>query len=393
MKQIAVLLNGNIINDSRVIRIVKTLSEENKLSLFYIDGTPKDKDLFNSNVSLYSFPKKYGLKQKLIQNTCFYNEYLFFVPAVLTKQINFDIIYTNDLPTLKPGIILKKKLGAKLIYDSHEIFNETLNQFFPNSNDVFKKIKFSILLNTMKTLGNVAEAKFVKEIDFFITTCESFKEYFTDKFKIKELEVIMNCPPLIKQEIVPVDLRERFNLYSTDVLCVFQGVMNKGRALFKLMEAFIMTNANIKLIMVGDGALKTELEKYVSDNKLDDKVFFTGRVKSSELLNYTKGCDIGINLQEPINISKKLASANKLFEYIHAGIPVIGSDVPENRRIINEFDLGQLVSNTPVSISNAINEMANSDLSIYKDRCKKAADKYNWENQAVKLKNILDRLF
>lgn len=393
MKQIAVLLNGNIINDSRVIRIVKTLSEENKLSLFYIDGTPKDKDLFNSNVSLYSFPKKYGLKQKLIQNTCFYNEYLFFVPAVLSKDIDFDIIYTNDLPTLKPGIILKKKLGAKLIYDSHEIFNETLNQFFPNSNDVFKKIKFSILLNTMKTLGNVAEAKFVKEIDCFITTCESFKEYFTDKFQIKELEVIMNCPPLIKQEIVPVDLREQFDLNSTDLLCVFQGVMNKGRALFKLMEAFIMTNTNIKLIMVGDGALKTELEKYVSDNKLDDKVFFTGRVKSSELLNYTKGCDIGINLQEPINISKKLASANKLFEYIHAGIPIIGSDVPENRRIINEFDLGQLVSNTPVSISNAVNEMANSDLSIYKDRCKKAADKYNWENQAVKLKNILDRLF
>ena len=38
MKQIAMLLNGPIKNDNRVIKIIQTLSSKNSVHLFYIDG-------------------------------------------------------------------------------------------------------------------------------------------------------------------------------------------------------------------------------------------------------------------------------------------------------------------------------------------------------------------
>ena len=112
---------------------------------------------------------------------------------------------------------------------------------------------------------------------------------------------------------------------------------------------------------------------------------------SSELLRYTRGADAGINLQASINISKHLASANKLFKYTHSGIPTIGSDVPENRLIIEKYDLGMLVRNNPKEIADAINKMSESDLSKYKDNCKKAAMEYNWENQEKVIFDLINK--
>ena len=55
--------------------------------------------------------------------------------------------------------------------------------------------------------------------------------------------------------------------------------------------------------------------------------------------DYTKGADFGINLLENINLSKKFASPNKLFEYIHCNIPIICSNTYENKRVIEKFNV------------------------------------------------------
>ncbi|MEJ5266515.1 MAG: glycosyltransferase [Bacteroidales bacterium] len=388
MERICVLLNGGIIYDSRVIKVIRSLSKFFLVDLYYIKGTKRDKNLFNENVTLFSIEyNTNSFRNKLIRHTFFYNEFNFLERYVLSKKFSYDYIYCNDLPTLKAGVLLKKKLSAKLIYDSHEIFIGTLNQFFPDTSNQIKKILFASSLKIMTFLGNYAELKMIKKIDFFITTNISFKEYFQKKFNYENIRCVMNCPEykILNEHF---DFRSKYNLNSSDKIFIFQGMLNKGRALSKLIEAQPYCNENIKLFILGDGQLRNELENIVKKLNLENKVFFIDKVPSNELLYYTKGADFGINLQEAINISKFLASANKLFEYIHANIPIVASDVPENRRIFDQYNVGILTNNDIESISNAINKIANMDRKIFIENCKKAALEYNWKNQEKVLLEI-----
>jgi len=389
MKNIAVLLNGSIQNDSRVIKEITTMSSIAKVDLFYINGKKTDSQIFSNNVRLFSIEHKETLRTKIIRNSCFQNEFLFFVEEVVKQKINYNFVWANDLPTLKPALKIKKKIGAKVIYDSHEIFIGTLNQFFPDKAKWYKKILHKTLLFLMKICGSSAEKRMVKKIDTFITTGDSFSNYFKSKFGLDDIKIVINCPR--KTEILKAfDFRKEYNLPADSFIVIFQGCLNKGRALEEMIEAFKYVNDNVILIVLGNGMLKPLLIELTQKNKLTDKIFFKDAVPSKDLLTYTKGADLGINLQSSINISKHLASANKLFEYMHAGIPIVASEVPENELVLNEYKTGVLVKNIPQQIAEAINKMSQSDLSKYKANCSKATQEYNWENQEKVILEIIN---
>ncbi len=387
-KRIAVLLNGSVASDSRVIREIKTMSRVASVDLFYVDGNDSDKKIFNDNVRLFSCKKKDGLKAKIIRHTCFYNEFMFYVPEVLKQGVDYDYIWANDLPDLKPALKIKAKIGSKVIYDSHEIFIGTLNQFFPRKAKWYKSILYKTALFTMTKLGACAEKKMVKSVDEFVTTSTSFKGYFQKKFHRDDIHIVMNCPN-IQTATDSYDLRSEYGLSNDSFVLLFQGRLNAGRALIEMVESMQYVKENIHLFVVGDGTLKKDMQKRTAELSLQERIHFIDEVPSSELLRYTRGADAGINLQASINISKHLASANKLFEYTHSGIPTIGSDVPENRLVIEKYDLGLLVNNNPKEIAIAINKMADMDLSKYKENCKKAAKEYNWENQETVILGLI----
>lgn len=387
MKHIAVLLNGPIASDSRVIREIKTMSRIANIDLFYTNGDKTDNCIFENNVRLFNCIKEETLRSKFIQHTCFYNEFMFFVSKVLEQGIAYDYIWANDLPDLKPALKIKKVIGSKVIYDSHEIYIGTLNQFFPSKAKFYKSILHKTALSLMTALGNMAEKRMVKQIDEFVTTSNSFKNYFVQKYHLSNVRIVMNCPAM-QSATDYFDFRKDYNLPDDSFILIFQGRLNAGRALMEMIESQQYVKPNIHLFIVGEGPLKKDMIDLCNKLSLQN-VHFIDEVPSSELLHYTRGANVGINLQASINISKHLASANKLFEYTHSGIPTIGSDVPENKLIIGKYDLGILVENEPKCIANAINKMAESDLSRYKNNCKKATQEYNWEKQEIAILEML----
>ncbi len=386
MKKIAVLLNGSIKNDQRVIKSIKTLSQKTQVDLFYINGESSDNKIFNDNVRLFSVQKNRGLKTKIIQHSYFYNEFLFFVNEVLSQKIKYDYVWANDLPCLKPALKIKKKLNCKLIYDSHEIYTETLNQFFPQKTSLFKSLIFKILLNFMRRKGVSFEKKAVKKVDKFITVGEQLKLYFERKYKVSGIKVVMNCPE--KSEKFPsINLKEQLGIENNSKLFIYQGVLNYGRGLHLMIKAFKNVENGIYLLILGSGMIQNELKLLVKKLNIENKVLFHDKVSPYKLKSFTQEADFGINLLEDLNLSKKLAVPNKLFEYIHANIPVISSNMPESKGVYNKFNIGKLVNNNEQEIADAINSIVKENLSEYKNNCQRAALEYNWENQQ---KIILD---
>ena len=392
MKSICMLLNGKVRSDSRVIKTIKSLSSVCKVDLYYINGNTDDKDIFNSNVRLFSYNKINSLKSKIQKHSYFYNENLFFVEFVISKNCKYDFIFSNDLPTLKPASILKSKIGGKLIYDSHEIYIETINQFFPKNSKGIKKYIFRFLISFMRKKGEKEERRLLKNVDYFVTVCESLKNYFEEKYGFKGIKVVMNCPnklpPILPNEII--DLKEKFGFQKQDFLLLFQGNLGPGKDVDMIIEAMQFVDHDIRLGILGDGTLKPFLTNLVEKLKLGDKVKFMDRVPSLELYKYTASADGGITLKDNgINLNKKLGIATKFFEYIHAGIPLVSTRSVEIEIVQNKYDICILVDRNLDEIVQGINNLKFVDKEDQFRKTRFAAAEYNWQNQELSLLEIV----
>jgi glycosyltransferase involved in cell wall biosynthesis len=392
MKKIAILLNSPIQNDSRVVKIIQTLSEKNLVFFFYVNGNiDEDKSLFNENVHLYNFIQKTTFWTKVKRNTLFCYEFMFFYDKVIKSGVQYDAVWCNDLPTLIPATKISKKLKCKLIYDSHEIYTETLNQFFPRKARGIKKIIYSILLHVMKRHGETVEKKYIPKVDVFITVNESLLSYFSNKQVIKRGLVIMNLPK-IKDKVVneKIDFKQKFGWSENSFISIYQGVLNEGRGLKTLLQAYVLLEESFKLVFLGNGPIQHELMEYVQINSLEHRVKFINLVPLNAVNKYTAGANLGINLLESYNLSKTLASPNKLFEYIHEGIPVLASYSLENIKVFNSYNIGYLTKNNPIAIADNLNRISKQEKSTFEEALNLAKEYYNWENQLPVFNLILE---
>lgn len=392
MLKICMLLNGEIRNDSRVINVIKTISKYHYVDLFYISDNIKDSEFLNFNEKVKLFPQKlsHNLINKIIKHSFFYDEFNLFYQEVLRQKIKYDFVYANDLPCLKPAIKIKKKLGCKVIYDSHEIYIETINQFFPLKARFPKNIIFKIIIKIMRIFGTYAEKKMLKNVDYFITVSEGLKEYFEKKYKYYRIKVIMNYPNISNQETEKLDYYEILNIPSDSFIVLYQGIFNEGRGLKLLIEAMKYTEKRVILILIGYGVLEKDLKELVVNYNLQNRVFFLGKIQQNKLRTYTSAAHCGVNLIEKINKSKELAAPNKLFQYIDVNIPVIASFSYENNKVFYKYNIGIITKNDIKSLADAMNKIANMDRTIFVENCKKAALEYNWENQEKVLLEIFE---
>ena len=391
MKRIAILLNGTIQNDYRVIKIIQTLSLNNTIHLYYIDGDVLiDSALFNTNVSLYSTQHKVTFWTKFLRHSWFCFEFSFFQQKVLSSGEKYDIIWANDLPTLFPASKISKRLNCKLIYDSHEIYTETLNQFFPRNSSGIKKYLYTILIFLMRKHGVSIEKKYIPLTNVFITVNQSLLTYFSERYQINKGLVIMNLPKLNQQNNQPaIDFRKQFNWEANSYIVLYQGQLNEGRGLKLVLEAFKFLDDSFKLILIGNGSLQIDLNKWVDENSYSNRIKFIDTVSLDKLPAHTKGADVGMNILENYNLSKELASPNKLFEYIHAEIPVIASFSKENIRVFEKFNIGLMTNNIPKEIATKIIEISSMDKCSFHLPLSGAKSHYKWENQLDMLESII----
>lgn len=145
---------------------------------------------------------------------------------------------------------------------------------------------------------------------------------------------------------------------------------------------------DLDLIIIGYGKVEEELKQFVIEEKMSERVFFLGRISREKLFNYTKKATIGMVLEEPLGLSFQYSLPNKLFDYIHAEIPIIAGNLPEISRIINEYKVGVIIPDySPKSIAKTINNLLENKelLAQIKENQQSAKEELCWENEQKKL--------
>ena len=140
----------------------------------------------------------------------------------------------------------------------------------------------------------------------------------------------------------------------------------------------------------------SNISKYFEELNIVENVKMTGSLPPNELSEYLKVADVGVLLYQPTYWTLRTQASEKLFIYMLFSIPVIASDFPGLREIINKNNCGILVNPTDdQEIATAIIYLLNHSTKARKlgENAKKAIEnKYNWKLEEKKLMDIYKRL-
>lgn len=363
-KTITVSVISDLTTDQRVIRICTTLQKMG-FNVFVIARA------FNDSLPLDEYPFtatriKCHFRKGILQ----YAEFNFklFIKLVFCKT---DYFLANDLDTLIPNYIISKLRGKKLIYDTHEYFTGVPElkhshlkrktwKFFENW--IFPKLK------TVYTVNNSVRDKY-------------FEEYGN------EISVVRNVP--ITENVIPFETPEN---WKEKIILMLQGAgINEGRGGIELLEAMKYLPENYLLVFIGGGNQWELIKKKRSEWELVGKVDMIDKLPPSKLKKYTSLATIAFSLDSFDDLNCRYNLPNKIFDYIHASVPVIATAIPEVKYIVEKYNCGICIdSNAPQTLAGAVLKLrADKETYLkYKQNCINAAKELCWENESVQLEKI-----
>lgn len=170
----------------------------------------------------------------------------------------------------------------------------------------------------------------------------------------------------------------------------YVGTLDFHKNLNILFDAFQQVqkiHPGAKLLLVGDGPMYPELRKYVKKKKLSNSIRFVGRVPHKEINTYLKKMDIAIH-----HSANPYMSPLKIFEYLAAGLPVIGPDIPAVREIFKNGQDIILVKKNKEDIAEKMqflleNEQKREYLST--NGREKVVANFGWNKNAEKILTVL----
>jgi glycosyltransferase involved in cell wall biosynthesis len=307
----------------------------------------------------------------------FYAEYQLRLLLFLLLR-NGAVLVSNDLDTLLPNFLVSKLTGSTLVYDSHELFCEVPElQDNPAKKNTWKRIERWIF----------------PKLKHVFTVNDSIAKIYSEEYKVN-VRVVRNIPLLSAQQGIAAVSKKELNIPETKRIIVLQGAgINVDRGAEEAVQAMQYVE-NAVLMIVGSGDVMDVLKEIVATLKLQEKVMFTGKVPFEKLVQYTRQADLGLTLDKDTNINYRYSLPNKLFDYIHAGVPVLASGLVEISAVIRRYRVGDVIeSHDPQHIAGKINHILGNDglLQEWKKNCKIAAGKLNWEEEEKQLKEVYEK--
>ena len=268
------------------------------------------------------------------------------------------------------GFLVKKlkKHAIRVIYDVHE-------DNVGNAGTYFRK-RGALVSFWMSHRTRRRERRIVKTVDGVITATDHIAELLMPDLKKKKWEVIYNYPNLEGVPFFPPTGK-----YS-NYIC-YTGTMSHTRKLESTFEALAWLKKDIKILMLGN------IEPWYRE-KLEaiyPNVEFCGYLDQEEIPSIHRGAFAGMCvLANTPNIYYSLPV--KMFEYMRDGIPVIATDFPIWRSIIEKSHCGICVSDDAQAIGEAIDYLyTHQDIGRQMGEAgrKSAIENYNWKQEEKKL--------
>ena len=358
--------------DSRIyFKEVKTLASSlpHKVILMVADGRGNKNDEKN-NISVYDLGVLGGGR---LGRWLFGSWRAFFA----IKKNRPAVVHFHD-PELIPLAILLKIIGFKVIYDIHEDLPSQI---------LSKEWLPEILRKPIAEIMRCLEWLAAKVFDAIVPATPKIAE----RFPVDKTAIIQNFP-VVKEMLgfmqVPYIQRPKAFAYA--------GYITKARGIFEVVQALHMLHKinGIRLDLAGkftQRGLEDEL-KLLPGWPL---VKFHGWLSREQLALFLGSVRVGLVLHHPIP-NEIDAQPIKLYEYMSAGLPIIASNFPLLKQIIEDVGCGLTVDPLDIrAVAAAMRWMLENpaDAEAMGQRGRQAVLRiYNWDVEAVKLINLYNKI-
>lgn len=355
-KKIILTVTNDLVTDHRVHRVAETLRIEG-----YDVVLVGRKFKYSKKVIRPYTTKRFGLW--FVKGPLFYASYNIRLFLYLLFH-RFDGIIANDLDTLLASSLASRFKRKPCVYDSHEYFTEV-----PELQG--RHFQQNIWLQIEKRLLPKVAAAY--------TVSTSIANEYQQKYGVP-FQVIRNLP-----------LKKTITATSKSQAIMYQGALNLGRGIELMIDSMEFL-PDVELWIAGSGDIEEELKNRVQKKHLQGQVKFLGQVPLNGLHDITVHARLGLSLEENMGKNYYFALPNKLFDYIQARIPVLVSDLPEMKQIVQDYQVGGVLQErNPKSLANQIqgilfNETKQTEWNLHLED---AAQVLCWENEKEKLIQII----
>lgn len=285
------------------------------------------------------------------------------------------LVHCHDTPLLPMAIFIAWLCRSKVIYDAHELESDKNGQS-----------------RWMSRATLAVEKLCWRGVDGFVTVSESILRWYGDRFPARASALVFNAPvfnPGLGSADVPGAkgryFHQTYGIPEERMVFVYLGLLVPGRGVEKLLKVFASDDVSAHVVFIGRGHLMEMILRCAQDNP---RVHLHDPVPHDQVVPLVRNADCGFCLVERVSLSDYYALPNKLFEYAFAGVPVLASDFPDMRDLVERFGLGICTADDEVSIVRAVVRMQGHG----RQRVTADLAPLGWAAQAERLRMLYTRL-
>ncbi|MBX9684102.1 MAG: glycosyltransferase family 4 protein [Hyphomicrobium sp.] len=295
------------------------------------------------------------------------------------RKVGFDVIQACNPPDLLfvIGAFWKFLFGKRFVFDHHDLNPELYEAKFGRRGAMHR-----LLLWLEKLTFKVA--------DVSIATNETFKDIALRRGGIEanRVFIVRSIPELSRFNRVAPSLALK---NGRKTLLGYVGIMGAQDGVDLLIEAMDtivhrLNRRDVQCAIVGSGTELPRLQQMVHDKGLQNYVNFTGFLSGKALLTAYSSFDIGV-IPDPKNSYNDKISMNKVFEYMSLGIPFVGFDLIEGRKVSGGAAL-YAADNDPVDLARQIMRVAVDPVlhrALGEEGLARARSLLNWDQERLRL--------
>ncbi len=298
---------------------------------------------------------------------------------LLSLKNKADVYHFHDPELIPVGVVLKI-LGKKIIYDVHEDYAKQIlsKEYLPR-----------ITKNSIAIFFNILDHIFSSFFDGIVTATDDILKNFSSHKKAISLR---NFPLISNYLNIDRNSNSKKNVFDL----IYSGVIVARRGINQIVKALELIDSKKQLKLTLCGKFNPpEYAEEVESLERFEKVEYLGWVDPYAIPKLLRRSEIGIVnfLPEPNHIR---SMPNKLFEYMEASLPVIASNFPLWKKIVEGNKCGVCVDPLkPKDIAKAIDyliEQPKLRKEMGENGRNAVLEKYNWEKESEKLINLYGEL-
>ncbi len=298
-----------------------------------------------------------------------------------------DIWHVHDLTGLVALAAGGGRPPPRVIYDSHELYLES---------GAMRSLPWPV-----SRALRAYEGRLARRAAAVITVNDGVARELEQRYGVAPA-VVMNCPPRPDEAAVagsaarsdvpgvPGVLRRHFGLGERPV-ALYHGALSPQRGIDAFLGAMDLLPRDLAMVVIGEGMLADHVRERAAEPALRDRFYWHPMIVPSELRSWLTDADIGLVLLEPDRLNHFLATPNRLFEAINAGLPILASDLPELRRIVDLTGAGTVCDPmSPGSIAAGVARLLDPATAreMRARGLAAASGAFNWETQSQALLGV-----